>query len=308
MVCSLALALFLQPDPAALLPLYRQALAAREKQFGAAHVKTARAASDLGLYLKKLGLRAEALGLLRRALEIDEKAHGFRHPLVAEDLENIASLVEPREAVPLLARASECRDPGTAARALGKLAIAHERLGNREAAIAARRRAADLEEAASGPQHPRLAARWNALALALEPAAAEPLLRRALAIQAEALGRDHPETAVTRNNLANVLLALGRLADAERMQREALAALEDKLGPEHPRVAVSCSNLADILRAKGDIAGAEALYRRALAIDEAAYGPDHAEVAADRENLAALLESSGRAAEARRLRRGRPAR
>ena len=44
-LCSaalLALAMSWQPDPAALVPLYRQALAAREKQFGPDHPKVAR--------------------------------------------------------------------------------------------------------------------------------------------------------------------------------------------------------------------------------------------------------------------------
>ncbi|MBI1790411.1 MAG: tetratricopeptide repeat protein, partial [Acidobacteria bacterium] len=56
-----ALALAFQPDPAALVPLYRQALEEREKQFGPGHPKTARAASDLGLFLRGHGDPASAV-------------------------------------------------------------------------------------------------------------------------------------------------------------------------------------------------------------------------------------------------------
>lgn len=264
-------AMIAQPDPAALAPLYRQALEAREKQFGPEHPKTARSASDLGLYLRKLGDRERAAILLRRALAIDLKSLGETHAVVAEDRENLATVVEPDEAAALY----------RATHNFAKLAELHEARGDRKAAIDAYRRELAKQESAVV---------MNDLALLLEPAAAEPLLRRALAIQNKSLGADHPETASTMNNLANVLLATGRLTLAEQTQRRALRVLEDALGSGHPRVAVSCSNLADILRARRDFVGAERYYRRALAIDEKAYGPDHPEVAADRRNLEELLK------------------
>ncbi len=77
MGCSLLLALMFaagHPDRAELIPLFRQALAEREKQFGPQHPKVARSASDLALYLKSTGDREEAAALLRRALQIDERS------------------------------------------------------------------------------------------------------------------------------------------------------------------------------------------------------------------------------------------
>jgi Tol biopolymer transport system component/tetratricopeptide (TPR) repeat protein len=277
-------------DISDLSPLYKQALRQREKQFGPEHPKVARSASDLGLYLKKLGRNEEALMYLRRALAISSMHVSGGDAVLAQDMENVAELVPREEAMPLLARAAECNDPGTAARALGKLAA----LQNESAAIETYRKALAKEEAASGPEHPRVAVRLNDLALKLEPGAAEPLFRRALAIQNDTLGANHPETAITANNLANALLALGKTDEAEQRQRESLKALEAALGPEHPRVAVASSNLADILRTKRDFAGAIALYRRALEIDEKVYGPKHAEVMADRKNLEEVLTESKR--------------
>jgi tetratricopeptide (TPR) repeat protein len=304
MGCSVLLALMLaaSPDPVELIPLFRQALAEREKRFGPQHPKVARSASDLALYLKRLGDRDEAASLLRRVLQIDQMSFKEGHLVLAEDLENLAGVVGTAEAMGLHSRAAQCSDPGIAARNLGKLGALQEAQGDRETAAKSYRLALTKEEAGSGSEHPRVAVRLNDLALLLEPKAAEPLMIRALAIQRKALGAQHPETGVTLNNLANLLLATGRLEQAERMQREALGVLETTLGPEHPRVAVSCSNLADILRARKDLPGAKQLYRRALAIDEKAYGPSHPEVAADLVNLANLLEEMGNFEDARRLR------
>jgi tetratricopeptide (TPR) repeat protein len=298
---AFAVALMMQPDPAALVPLYEQALRERQKQYGAYHPKVARSSSDLGLYLRKLGDRRAPV-FLRQALEIDERAYGENHSVVAEDLENLASVSPPAEAMTLHSRAARSTDPKIAARNLARLAALQQAAGDREAALASYRQALSKEEAGSGSDHPRVAAHLNDIALLVDPKDAEPLLRRALAIRQKSLGGEHPESAVTMSNLANVLLAGGKLIEAERLQRQALRVLENALGTAHPRVATSASNLADVLRAKRDFAGAKRLYERALAIDEKAYGPDHAEVAADRENLASLLEDMGDKAGARRVR------
>ena len=295
----LALAMAWQPDPAALVPLYSRALADREKQLGADHPAVARAASDLGLFLRNQGDRAAAEPLLRRALQIDEKALGTDSRITGEDLENLASVLSSTEATPLVRRAAEHTDPAIAARNLARLAVDAE---SRQVALSLYRRALSKEEAASGSSHPRVAVRLNDVALLIEPAQAEPLLRRALAIQEKSLGPRHPETAATFNNLANVLLATGRAAQAEPLARTALSIFEATLGPDHRRVATSASNLADILRARKEYAAARLLYERALAIDEKAYGPKHPEVAADIENLAGLLDQMGLRDEARRVR------
>ncbi|MEX2261348.1 MAG: tetratricopeptide repeat protein [Bryobacteraceae bacterium] len=301
-IAALAAALALQPNPAALEPIYRQALEEREKEFGPKHPKVARSAADLGLFLRNHGDRAAAAPYLRRALAIDEKALGPESLVVGEDLENLASVLPPREALPLYQRAGDHKDAGLAARNLAKVASYEEARGDFEAALALYRRALAKEEAASGAGHARVGVRLNDVALLVAPKEAEPLLRRALTIQEKALGGRHPETAATLNNLANVLLGTGRVTQAEPLARRALSILEDTLGPNHPRVAIGASNLADMLRAKKDYANARGFYERALAIDEKAYGPNHPEVAVDLANLAGLLEEMGRPEEARPLR------
>jgi hypothetical protein len=51
----------------------------------------------------------------------------------------------------------------------------------------------------------------------------EPLLRRALAIDEAACGPEHPKVAIGLNNLAQLLKATNRLAEAEPLMRRALA-------------------------------------------------------------------------------------
>src|SRR6266851_444038 len=139
MGCSVALvaiALAWQPDPTALIPMYRQALAAREQQFGPDHPKVARSASDLGLFLRNQGDLAGAAPYLRRALEIDEKALGEASPLTGEDIENLASALPRAEALSLYRRAAEHKDAAVAARNLAKVASYEEAQGHREAALA----------------------------------------------------------------------------------------------------------------------------------------------------------------------------
>ena len=67
---------------------------------------------------------------------------------------------------------------------------------------------------------------------------AEPLMRRALAIDEASFGPDHPNVARDLNNLAQLLQDTNRLSDAEPLMRRALAIDEASFGPDHPNVAI----------------------------------------------------------------------
>ena len=86
----------------------------------------------------------------------------------------------------------------------------------------------------------------------------------------EALGPEHPDTATSLNNLAEVLREQGRYAEAEPLYRRAITIFEKALGPEHPDTTSSLNNLALLLKQEGRYVEAEPLYRRALAIREKA--------------------------------------
>jgi len=90
------------------------------------------------------------------------------------------------------------------------------------------------------------------------------------------------------NNLALLLQATNRYADAEPLLRRALAINEKSYGPENPSVAAVLTGLAILIEERfGRYEESEGLKRRALAIDEKSFGPDHPNVAIRLNNLVA---------------------
>ena len=132
---------------------------------------------------------------------------------------------------------------------------------------------------------------------------AEPLMRRALAIDEKSFGTDDPKVTTHLNNLALLLKATNRLGEAEPLMRRALAIDEKNFGAEDPKVATLLNNLAQLLDAAKRLGEAEPLMRRALAIDEKSFGADHPTVAIHLNNLALLLKDTNRLAEAEPLMR-----
>ncbi|MDN5752476.1 MAG: tetratricopeptide repeat protein, partial [Nitrosospira sp.] len=82
-------------------------------------------------------------------------------------------------------------------------------------------------------------------------AEAEPLMRRALAINEASFGADHPKVARDLNNLAQLLKATNRLADAEPLMRRALYVFFRGLGTEHPSSRTVRENYIGLLQAMG---------------------------------------------------------
>jgi len=146
----------------------------------------------------------------------------------------------------------------------------------------------------------QVACRWHHLG---EWARAEPLMRRALNIDEQSFGPEHPYVAIRLNNLAQLLSATNRLMEAEPLMRRALAIDEQSFGPEHPNVARDLNNLADLLQDANRLKEAEPLMRRALAIVEQTYGPEHPKVAIHLNNLSQLLQATNRLPEAEPLMR-----
>ncbi len=116
---------------------------------------------------------------------------------------------------------------------------------------------------------------------------------RALAIDENTFGPQHPEVAIDVNNLSLVLKDQGDLERARTAIERALAIDEKAFGPNHPNVAIRLSNLGSVLRDKGDLEGARRNYERALIIDEKAFGLDDINVAIRINNLGRALQDQG---------------
>jgi len=132
-------------------------------------------------------------------------------------------------------------------------------------------------------------------------ARAEPLYRRALALDESTFGPDHPNVANACAHLGRLLHDTNRLGDAEQLLRRALAITEATLGKDDPNVASDLNNLALVLQATNRLGEAEPLMRRALAIDEARFGNDHPKVAVRLISIGNLMGATNRLSEAEPL-------
>jgi tetratricopeptide (TPR) repeat protein len=132
-------------------------------------------------------------------------------------------------------------------------------------------------------------------------AEAEPLYRRALAVDEQNCGPEHHRVSTVLQNLAILLKATNRMTEAEPLYRRALKINEQSYGPDHPKVATVLNNLAMLLKDNNRLVEAEPLMRRALKIGEHSYGPDHHSVATRLNNLAQLLTDTNRLMEAEPL-------
>jgi hypothetical protein len=191
-----------QPDPQALIPLYRDNATRCERELGPAHADTRRARLDLGLYLAKHGSRAEAITLLRQAAES------------AEDLAQLAELVPETEAPPYLRRAlaaeEQARGPEHP-----KVAV---RLNNLALVLPAARAEPLLRRALAinlkhlGEAHPESGVTLNNLAdnLATQRRYREaaPLAQRAVASLTQSLGAGNDRTQAAAANLKGIQAAL----------------------------------------------------------------------------------------------------
>jgi len=127
---------------------------------------------------------------------------------------------------------------------------------------------------------------------------AESVYEEALKVAEDTFGSDHPNVAISLNNLAGLYISKGNYAEIEPLYERALEIVEKAHGPDHPDVAISLKNLAELYYNQGRYAEAEPLYKRSLKILEKVLGPDHPEVAIMLEHMAELHKKIGKEDEA----------
>jgi len=263
-------------------PFYQEALRIRKKVLGPDHPDTATSLNDLALLYVRMGGYAKAEPLYKEALETRTKVLGPEHPDTAISLNNLAGL--------------------------------YFQLGEYPKAEPLFKQALEIDQKVLGPEHPDTAMRLDNLGQLylrmgehvkaeplLEQALAEPLFRQALEIRQKVLGREHPATAISLNNLALLYHVMGDYAQAEPLYKEALDIRQKVLGREHPYTAVSLNNLAGLYEQTGDFAKAEPLFKEALEIRQKTVGPDHPDTASNLNDLALLEFDLGNIEEGKRL-------
>jgi tetratricopeptide (TPR) repeat protein len=89
------------------------------------------------------------------------------------------------------------------------------------------------------------------------------------------LGEEHPDVAMSLNNLAGLYRSQGKYEEAEPLYRSALEKRKRLLGEEHPDIAISQWNLGVLYQSQGRYSEAEALYHQALIIAQSKLGSNH---------------------------------
>jgi tetratricopeptide (TPR) repeat protein len=203
------------------------------------------------------------------------------------------SAAKLREAAALF---GEMDDPLNQALALQELGNAENAARNHDESVTALERALALFENLAASQ--REDNTWrilNNLAVAHSDKGsldeAEGYCRRALQACRETLGADHPETALSLLNLADIHRLQRRFHDAEPVLAEALDLL-DRGRSEH--FAFGVSALAMLHDDQGHVKEAEHLYLQARELLEKQLGSEHAEVAVLLERHGAMLARYGR--------------
>jgi hypothetical protein len=102
------------------------------------------------------------------------------------------------------------------------------------------------------------------------PGDAVPLYERASAARVRILGPEHPETIVSRTNIAGALDQAGRTAEALAIFEETIAHAARVLGPEHPTLAFLLSDEGEALDHAHRYGDALTKFERATAIWRAA--------------------------------------
>jgi prophage maintenance system killer protein len=115
---------------------------------------------------------------------------------------------------------------------------------------------------------------------------AEEMHRQALGLRETVLGKEHPYTLTSMNNLANLLSNQGKYEQAEEMHRQALRLKEAVLGKEHPSTLTSMNNLANFLSNQGKYEQAEEMHRQVLGLRETVLGKEHPSTLTSMNNLA----------------------
>lgn len=131
---------------------------------------------------------------------------------------------------------------------------------------------------------------------------AERLMRQALAIREDQIGKLHTFTQLAHIDLADVMLRQGRLADARAAFEEALDILEANDAGEHPTAAQALTGLGEVAFADGRPGEAIERLQQAVAMTEASIGREHLDNVNRRLLLADAFERRGDTQQAAELR------
>lgn len=279
-----------------------------DSAFGGQPLLAAAARRTIARTYTSLGRYADAERLLRSALDVEKATLGAEHEEVAESLASLATL---------FLRQARYEDAEQAARA--SLAIREKRFspedphvaegltllaevlfdrGKYDEGEATVTKALAIKRRALGDKNREVA---TTLELAGNIAGigkgdfkrAAPLIEESLAIRREVLGPNHPDTALSLNDLAVVRLGLDDFAGAERLYKESLDVTKRAYGDEHPEVAVVIENIGGVYYRTNRFKESLAQLDQALAMRRKILGDSHTAVTRTLLNKGTVATAAG---------------
>jgi cellulose biosynthesis protein BcsQ len=125
--------------------------------------------------------------------------------------------------------------------------------------------------------------------------------QQSLELRVRLLGEDHADTVLSKSNLAAVLVAQGKLAEAQFLQECVVEACDRLFGSDHPEALTARARLAATVLRRGDCPSALALQDAVLDACLHRLGPEHMLTLEAQAGRAAVLLRMGQAGQARTL-------
>jgi len=205
------------------LAAYERALILHEAVDGPDHSRTVTVRHNIALMHAHSGRHDEAIRLLKLVLAARERTHGTDHIEVADALATLGYVYgeagDEKSAEPYLRRALAMRESQlgkhhpSVATSVTNLGVTLQVLGDTVGAIEAYRRGLEIRELVLGRNHIDVANSLKVIGGFYKKQKmwdeAEPLLRRALAIEKASFADDHPEVQFTRSLLRELAFERG---------------------------------------------------------------------------------------------------
>jgi tetratricopeptide (TPR) repeat protein/tRNA A-37 threonylcarbamoyl transferase component Bud32 len=270
--------------------LLEQAYALRQKAHGAEHVDTADSLYYLGWLYHEQGQYPRARQCYEDALRIRTNLLGADSPKVTATLFNLAWLtaltgdharseglfldvIDRRQKQHGTTRH---RDMAVAKTGLALLYLESGQIQKVTApcreALAIFRELSDKDKLAEAVA---LFLTGNIFASARQHALAATWLQKSRTLAASELGDNHPYVGIISYQLADVLLADNRVAEAEKHYRDCVKIARTTVGMGHPKVVHLAAALGGLLNRKGGFDEAVALFDEVLKAHQERFGPDH---------------------------------
>ena len=293
------------------LNLARRIVRMKERRLGRTHLDTSTSLFNLGLVRTARGEFEGAIASFERVLLIRRASRGINGRLVADALDQLASVLIQLERFPdakrrldeslRLRNAVASSDEIGLSRTLELVGTWYRYAGPYADAMTPIDRALAIRRRLT-PQHPETASvlqlRGDVLFLRGDSAGAQRVWSDALRMAERTLGPAHPALAEFLRRLGFAAFAAGNLSDARRLRERALRIGEQALAPCDPAVTRLMNSLANSFQYDGEYFEARRLYARALTTIEHCLGKNHSEYATYIFNDAAMAKEIGDLAEA----------